>query len=203
MSDEAATSSSDFSRIYCWAMLLVSGFLGYMLWKSSSEASAYELANKGARNVFGSTEASAQQEAKPTQIRFLGVGVLKYVETYKAATLKGSTAGGIDIPLDKVRERAKAIGLEVFQYNQESPNKNQAKGYVETSLPIVFDKTDLLRLATFLYNFEASSTNMRILEVKWDLLPEKENPAVPGPGYLIQRPSVKIGIRRPITAKDR
>lgn len=202
MSDEAAPSS-DFSRIYCWAMLLVSLFLGYMLYASTREANAFEQANELAKVAFGGAEPSPQQEAKPTQIRHLGVGVLKYIETFKAATLKGSTAGGVDIPIEKVRERARALGLEVFQYNTESPNKNQAKGYVETSLPIVFEKTDLLHLATFLYNFEVSSTSMRILEVKWDLLPEKENPAVPGPGFNIQRPSVKIGIRRPIAGRER
>ena len=67
--------------------------------------------------------------------------------------------------------------------------------------------TDLRRefdhLAKFLYNFEGSSTNLRTLEVKWDLLPEKDNSPTTSPGHLIQRPQVKIGVRRPITAKDR
>ena len=202
MADEAATSS-DFSRIYCWAMLLVSLFLGYMLFRSTTEANAFEQANDLAKIAFGGPEPSAQQDAKPTQIRHLGVGVLKYIETFKAATLKGSTAGGTDIPNEKVRERAQTLGLKVWNYGQESSTKNQAKGYVETSLPVTFEMTDLEHLAKFLYNFEASSTNMRILEVKWDLLPEKENPPVPGPGFLIQKPFVKIGIRRPIAGKER
>lgn len=202
MADEAA-SSSDFSRVYCWAMLLVSLFLGYMLFRATAEANAYAQANELSKIAFGGPEASPQQEAKPTQIRHLGVGVLKYIETFKAATLKGSTAGGVDIPNEKVRERALALGLKVWNYGQESPSKNQVKGYVETSLPVTFEMTDLDHLAKFLYNFEASSTSMRILEVKWDLLPEKENPAVPGPGFLIQKPFVKIGIRRPIAGKDR
>lgn len=203
MADAAPSASSDFSRVYCWAMLLVSLFLGWMLWKTSKEATAYEVANENAKSLFGGTEPSPQQEAKPTQIRFLGVGILKYVETYKAATLKGSQAGGVDIPIEKVRERATAVGLNVSQINAESVTKNQSKGYLETSLSIVFEKTDLERLSKFLYNFEQQSTNMRILEVRWDLLPEKENPPNPGPGHLIQRPTVKIGIRRPIAKTDR
>ena len=200
MADDAAPSS-DFSRIYCWAMLLVCAFLGYMLWKTTDEAQAYELANENSKNASGGAEPSVNQENKPTQIRFLGVGILKYIETYKAATLKGTST--LDIPIEKVRERAKLLGLEVYQYNPESPTKNSAKGYVETSLPIVFEKTDLDHLAKFLFNFEGSSTNLRTLEVKWDLLPEKDNSPTSTPGHLIQRPQVKIGVRRPITAKDR
>ena len=201
MADDAVPSS-DFSRIYCYAMLLVSAFLGYMLFRTSSEASAYEIANESAKNSFGGAEPSAIQEVKPTQIRFLGVGILKYIETYKAATLKGATT--VDIPFDKVKERAHVLGLEVNQYvDGGPPTKNAAKGYEESTLNVTFEKTDLAHLATFLYNFEVSSTNLRTLEVKWDLLPEKENPPTTSPGHLIQRPTVKIGLRRPITAKSK
>lgn len=198
---EPEASSSDFSRVYCWAMLLVSAFLGYMLFKASKEADAFALANDAAKGVFGSPEPSPKQEDKPTQIRFLGVGILKYIETYKAATLKGTST--LNIPLEKVKERANLLGLQAYQWGQETDNKNSAKGYVETFLPVTFEKTDLDHLAKFLYNLEGSSTKLRTLEVKWDLLPEKENPPTPGPGHLIQRPQVKIGVRRPITAKDR
>ncbi len=201
MADEAAPSS-DFSRIYCYAMLLVSAFLGYMLWKTSKEASAYERANESAKNAFGGPEPSANQELKPTQIRFLGVGILKYIETYKAATLKGG--GSVDIPIDKVKVRAASLGLTVYQYQGDSaPTKNQIKGYEESTLTVTFERTDLDHLAAFLYNFEQSSTSLRTLEVKWDLLPEKENNPTTTPGYLIQRPTVKIGLRRPLAAKTR
>lgn len=199
MADDAAPSS-DFSRIYCYAMLLVSAFLGYMLWKTAKDASAYETANESAKNFFGSADPSPSQEVKPTQIRFLGVGILKYIETYKAATLKGPAT--VDIPVEKVKERAKILGLEVYQYAGDNiPTKNAAKGYEESTLNVTFEKTDLNHLATFLYNFEVSSTNLRTLEVKWDLLPEKENPPSTTPGYLIQRPTVKIGLRRPLAGR--
>lgn len=198
--DEKAPSS-DFSRVYCWAMLLVSAFLGWMLWTKTGEARALETASESAQNVFGSKDPSALQENRPDQIRFLGVGILKYIETFKAATLKGTST--LDIPVEAIRNRAKALGLDVVQYNPENPTRNAAKGYVETSLPIVFDKTDLDHLAKFLFNFEGSSTNLRTLEVKWDLLPEKDNPPTTTPGHLIQRPQVKIGVRRPISRDER
>ena len=201
MADDAAPSS-DFSRIYCYAMLLVSAFLGFMLWKTAKEASAYEIANESAKNAFGGPEPSSSQEVKPTQIRFLGVGILKYIETFKAATLKGPTT--VDIPVDKVKVRATSMGLSARQWQGDSaPTKNPMKGYEESVLAVTFEKTDLQHLAGFLYNFEQSSTNLRTLEVKWDLLPEKENNPSSSPGHLIQPPFVKIGLRRPLSAKSK
>ena len=69
---------------------------------------------------------------------------------------------------------------------------------------VIFEPTDLERLSTFLFNLESSGPKLRILDVRWDLRPDKENPYVPGkdPGYLIGAPTVKIGLRKPLTKES-
>lgn len=195
--DGAPKKSGDFLRLYVVVMALMAGVLGWFWWNHEGEADEYVKANERARSVFGDGPAgSAATDARPTTIRALGVGVLKYLGTSAGA---GKTEEGINIPAQTIRDRAEGVGLKVREIAAETSNKNAAKRYEEISVNVVFEPADLEALAKFLYNIEATSPNLRILEFRWDLKPEKENPVVPGSqaGHLINRPNVKIGFRRP------
>ena len=201
--DDAATAappkSGDFVRVYVIVMALMACVLGWFWWRHEAEADEFAKANERARSVFGDGPAgSAANDARPTTIRALAVGVLKYLGTSAGA---GKTEEGINIPAQTIRDRAEGIGLKIREIAAETSNKNAAKRYEEISVTVTFEPADLDALAKFLYNIEATSPNLRILDFRWDLKPEKENQVVPGsqPGHLINRPQVKIGFRRPYT----
>jgi hypothetical protein len=199
MATDAPKGSSDFLRFYVIVLGLFAAVLGYFLWRLNGERREYETANAQARAIFGGPDAAATPaDQRPTTVRGLAIGVQKYLATYKAATVKTSD-NGPPIPMTLIADRAGGMGLVVQNRNDQPPSRNQAKRYEELSTMITFEPTDLERLAKFLYNLEASSTQIRVLDVRWELRPEKENPPVPG--YLITRPQVKIGFRRPIAGR--
>ena len=72
-----------------------------------------------------------------------------------------------------------------------------------TPVTVQFEGTDLENFSKFLYNVETNSTKIRVLELKWDLLSEKDNPIQPGsqPGNRIGPPTAKFGFRRPIARR--
>jgi hypothetical protein len=127
--------------------------------------------------------------------------VSKYLATYREATVKTADTGP-SIPRQLIADRAAGVGLQIQTIAGEQENRNNAKRYVETSVTVTFEPTDLERLVKFMYNME-SDPRIRILDVRWELRPDKENPYEPGVpgkyGNAITRPQVKIGFRRPLT----
>lgn len=199
MADTEPKAPSDVLKLVVIGLALTAAALGYILYRFQGEKQAYEAANAQARAVFGGADAvPPAADQRPTTIRELAVGVLKYLATYKAATVKTSD-NGPPIPMTMISDRATGMQLTISGSNPQPPTKNQAKRYEELSTTITFEPTDLERLAKFLYNLEASSTQIRVLDVRWELRPEKENPDKPG--FLITRPQVKIGFRRPLAGK--
>ncbi len=204
MAEEPAKGQSDFLRLYVIVMLVMAGVLAYFLWTLNKERKDYEDANASARAVFGSSDVAPTGGDQRATIRSLAVGVQKYLATFKEATVKAAD-GGLGIPIETIKDRATGMGLETQGIVPDQSSKNQAKRYEEISSTFTFSPTDLQKLARFLYNVEASSTRFRILDVRWELRTDKENPYAPGSqfGNLITRPQVKIGFRRPITGGPR
>lgn len=204
MSDEAAERPGDFLRLYSIAMALLACVLGWLLFTQTKQKNAYAEANANARGIFGPPETTPRELEKPSTIRSLAVGIKKYLGTYKEATLK-SNDQAYPIPMTKISDRAEGFNLKVVNTLEAKPVQYPSKGYEEYTTTVTFEATNLFDLARFLYNFEQQSTQMRILELKWDLKPERENPYAPpiSPGHLVQRPTVRIGVRRPITSRTR
>lgn len=202
--DEAPPSgSSDFLKMYVIGGLLLSAVLGYFLWKANQEKKAYEDANATARAIFGSAESiPPPSDQRPNTIRGLAVGVEKFLATYKEATFK-ATDGGPDIPMKTIEDRAGGLNLQVQSVANSAPQKNAAKRYEEVASTITLKPTDLEHLAKFLFNIESTSTRFRIIDFRWELRPDKDNPYSEGApsGHLITAPQIKIGFRRPITGR--
>jgi hypothetical protein len=196
-----AKSSGDFVKTYVIVMGLLALVLMYVCWQQTSKRAAFEEANARAEAIFGGATLPASQIEKPTTIRGLAVGIQKFLQTYDQAKVKPGEKEGIPIKL--IRDRAEAMGLAIRQITPENSTPNRQRGYDEISTTITFEPTDLERLANFLYNLEdtGGNTKLRILDVRWDLKSDKDNPYQPGsaPGYLINAPTVKIGLRKPIT----
>ena len=127
----------------------------------------------------------------------------KYLETYEM-TKPGKDGEKDSIPITMIRQRADGMQLSIRSISPVVATPNRQKGYEELSTTVIFEPTDLERLSTFLFNLESSGPKLRILDVRWDLRPDKENPYVPGkdPGYLIGAPTVKIGLRKPLTKES-
>ena len=199
-----AKSSGDFVKTYVIVMGLLAGVLVYVCYNVSSKKAAFEEANARAEALFGPERLPASQEEKPTTIRALAVGIQKFLQTYEQAKVKPGEKEGIPIKL--IRDRAEAMGLAIKGITPEASTPNRQRGFDEISTTITFEATDLERLANFLYNLEdtGGNTKLRILDVRWDLKSDKDNPYQPGtaPGYLINAPTVKIGLRKPITKES-
>ena len=133
-------------------------------------------------------------------IALLLAGTLQGLAAFTATVKTADT--GPSIPRQLIADRAGGVGLQIQTIAGEQTNKNNAKRYEETSVTVTFEPTDLDRLVKFMYNME-SDPRIRILDVRWELRPEKENPYEPGVpgkfGNAITRPQVKIGFRRPLT----
>lgn len=203
----ADAKRSDVVRTYVWVMAVFALVFGVAYWRFASIRDSYREANEEAPRVFGTERPAGAQvspDARPTTISSLAVGILKYLQTYKEAKVKPEEGGG-RIPIQLVRDRASGVGMNIKTTPQEQTNPVRSKGYDEVYASFGFEPTDLERLATFLYNFEVSTTKYRVLELRWDLRTEKENPIVPGVsfGNAIQGPQVKIGYRRPIAGTVR
>jgi hypothetical protein len=194
----APKGGGDFLKTYVIGMALVAVVLGVFCWKLKGDKEAYEAANAKAEAILGGGTVAPGEADKPTTIRALAVGIHKYVQTYKEA--RPAAESGPGIPGKLIRERAEALGLAIRQFGQEQTTPVRSKGYEEVSATITFDPTNLEILATFLINLERTSRKIRVLDVRWDLRPDKENPYAPGkdPGHQIQAPQVKVGFRRPI-----
>jgi hypothetical protein len=198
---DAPVKKSDFVKTYVWGMGLIALVLAVAWFKVSRDRDAFHRANEAAPVVFGKAHAEGAplSELRPTTVTSLALGILKYLHTYKDARIKPEDMGK-GIQIQPIRDRAQGAGLSLKNIPQEQSNPMRAKGYEEVYATFMFEPTDLDRLAQFLYNFEISS-RLRVLELRWDLRPDKENPLVPGVswGHLIQSPNVKIGYRRAIS----
>lgn len=202
--DEGAEGKQpgDFLRFFVIVMALMAGVLAWVWRRTEAEAAALETANLQARAIFGEEAASGPKSAgdeRPRTITGLGVGVLQYLATNRDA---GKDRGGQAIPVAVIRDRLQGAGLKSPTIGQENVTKFQgAKRFEEVSVSVTIDPCDLDSLSTFLYNVEQASPIYRILEFRWELRPDKENPYAPGKdfGHLITRPTVKIGFRRPLT----
>jgi hypothetical protein len=205
--DETPKGGGDFVRLYVIVMAVMALVLGYLLWRTNGEKQEFERANALAKAQFGAADAPATaDDARPTTIAAFAVGVNKYLATYREATVKAADTGPA-IPVQTIKDRATGMGLQIQTIGGEQTNRNNAKRYEEISSTVTFDPTDLERLTKFMFNIEASSTRFRILDVRWELRGDKENPYEPGVpgkfGNAIQRPQVKVGFRRPIAGSGR
>jgi hypothetical protein len=193
-------SPGEFVRVYVVVMALMAAFLGWLWWHNDAQADDYRKANDAAKTIFGEGPAGQPFPDRPTTIRQLAVGAIKYLATKKEA---GKASGdGTLIPVQTLSDREKFSNLTAQNTGNEQIVKNPAKRYEEISVAITFEPTNLNDLAHFLYNIEQSSALFRILSFDWDLkMPEKDNPIVAGSQYgnLTTRPHVKVGFRRPST----
>jgi hypothetical protein len=200
--DDAAGEGTDPLKIYVILMAVLAVVLGVFVYTTTSSRSAFERANAQSEAIFGGPVTAPGQEDRPTTIRSLAIGVQKYLQTTKESKNKIGE-GGAAIPVVGIRNQAGVMNLPIKLFDAERVTPNPSKGYEEVSVTVQFEGTDLETFSKFLYNLESSSTKIRVLEVKWNLLSEKDNPIQPGvsPGNRIGAPTAKFGFRRPISAR--
>jgi hypothetical protein len=200
--EDEADEGTDPLKIYVIFMCVLAVVLGVFLVRASSERAAFERANAQAETVFGPPTTAPGQDDRPTTIRSLAIGIQKYLQTTKDAKNKIGDSSS-SIPVQKIRDLAAAMNLTIKLFDTERITPNPSKGYEEVSVTVQFEATNLDDFSKFLYNLESSSTKIRVLELKWALMPEKDNPVQPGqmPGNRILSPTAKFGFRRPIARK--
>ncbi len=113
-------------------------------------------------------------------IRAFAMGMLEYLATNRDAR-KGE-GGGAGIPTSVIRDRLQGVGLKSTQIGKE--HLNQYQGWLYAAVRKGLDQRDdqpaMPRLATSVPAVEQSSPIFRILDVKWELRAERENPYNPG-----------------------
>jgi hypothetical protein len=189
---------SDLVKVYVILFALFSAGLGWFVWKGNKDRAAYESARAVAEQWFTSKPEARQKDGTPTTIYDLGTDILRYLETYQAAQLKSGE--GVELPLTQIETRARAAGLELGASGGVSRVENARSKYVEyaSGFTMKGEVPNLENFVKFLYNLEATSTSIRVLELSWNLAPEAKNP-VP-PGNAVNQPNFKLGVRRPLTA---
>lgn len=200
--DDAPAEGSDPLKIYVILMCVLAAVLGVFLIRTMSELKGFERANAQAETVFGGPVTGAGQDDRPTTIRSLAIGIQKYLQTTKDSKNRIGDSSS-SIPVQQIRDKATGMGLTIKGIDTERITPNAGKGYEEVSVTAQFESTDLEHFVLFLYNLESSSTKIRVLELKWDLMAEKDNPVQPGqsPGNRILGPTAKFGFRRPLAAR--
>lgn len=200
-----ARKPSDWVRLYVLAMGLFTLVFAAAWVKWASDRNAFREANATAAAVFGTARPAGVPlpvgDDRPTTVTGYALGVLKYIVTWKDAKVKPGEGG--DIPLQLVKDTASGHGLGIRSTPSPQTQKVTTKDgrkYEEVSATFIFDQTNLRSLADFLYDFERKTTKFRVLDLRWSLKPDKENPVVQGVsyGHLIQQPTVKIGFRRAV-----
>jgi uncharacterized protein YggE len=199
---EEASEGTDPLKLYVIFMGVLAAVLGFFLIKTSNDRAAFERANAQAEAIFGGAVTAPGQEDRPTTIRSLAIGIQKYLQTTKEAKNKIGDSSS-SIPVQQIRNQAQSLNLSIRNFDTERITPNPSKGYEEVSVTVQFEATDLANFSTFLYNLESSSTKIRVLEFKWDLLSEKDNPIQPGVqfGHRTGPPTAKFGFRRPIARR--
>jgi hypothetical protein len=200
--EDVAAESTDPLKIYVIFMGVVAAVLVFLVVRTTTDRKAFEKANAQSQAIFGGPLTEPGQDERPTNIRTLAIGIQKYLQTFKEAKNKMGDSSS-SIPVNVIRNIADGMGLSIKQIDRENVIPNGAKGYEEVSVTVQFETTDLERFANFLYNLESSSTKIRVLELKWGLMGDRDNPVQPGvsPGNRIQVPTAKFGFRRPIARK--
>jgi hypothetical protein len=192
----ADKKGSDLVKVYVILFALFAALLGYFVVRFNGERADYAAARADAERLFTSKPEARTKEGIPTTIYDLGADILRYLETYQSAQLKSGE--GVELPLTEISNRAKGSGLDLGPSGGVSRVENARDRYVEyTSTFTLKEVPNLENFAKFLYNLEASSTSIRVLELSWTLQPEAKNP-VP-PGNAINQPNFRLGVRRPMT----
>jgi hypothetical protein len=187
---------SDLVKVYVILFALFSAALGWLVFRFNGERSAYESARRDAERLFTSKPEVRLKDGTPTTIYDLGTDILRYLETYQSAQLKSGE--GTELPLKEIADRARGAFLELGPSGGVSRVENARDKYVEyTSTFSMKEVPNLENFATFLYNLEASSTSIRVLELSWSLQPQTKNPVPPGNAIL--QPTFRLGVRRPLS----
>lgn len=193
--DAAPKGKGDFLKTYVLVMAFIAIVLGVLWWKLDAERRDYEQAVALAPRRFGTPDAITRPgDGRPNTIAGLGVDILKYLETYKAARPEGDI---IKIPKETITDRVSARNLRIKGMSDNVDENNKLR-YVEFSTLVTLDQVGALdeeNFAALLYNLEIIDTRMRILDLLWTLRPDKENPYPPG--NAIQNVTFRIGFRKP------
>jgi hypothetical protein len=192
----AERKGSDLVKVYVVLFALFSAGLGYLLLRFNSQRAEYEQARLESERLLTSRPEARQRDGTPTTVYDLGKDILQFLETYQAAALKSGETGSV-LPLGEITERARAAFIEIPTSTPVQQQPNNAKRYVEYSSTFTAKPVpNLENFAKFLYNLEASSTSIRVLELNWTLDPKAPYP----PGNAILQPTFRLGVRKPMTS---
>jgi hypothetical protein len=192
----ADKKGSDLVKLYVILFAVFSAALGVFLVKMTAKKNAFREARIDARRLLTIAGPGARPRGgPPTTIVDTGLDILKYLETYQSAQLK-SGEGSI-LPMKDIQDRIQGANLTFQNATGLDPVTNAAKKYVQYSSTITLREAhNLENFATLLFNIEATSTSIRVLELNWSLKPEKDNPYPPG--NAIASPTFRLGVRRPL-----
>lgn len=198
MADASADrKGSDLVRVYVILFALFSAVLAYFVFHYDSRRAKYAAARVEAERLLTSNPSDRDSKGTPVRIYDLGTDILRFLETFHSAQLKSNE--GAELPLKEISDRAKAAFVDLGASSGVSRSVNAGKKYVEYhSQFTVREVPSLDNFVKFLYNLEASSTSIRVLDLSWQLQPIAKNPYPPG--NAISQPTFRLGVRQPLSA---
>ena len=195
---EPVKKSGDPLKYYCIVFGLLILVVGFVYFKLKAELKDYKTANVYAEKVLtGKGLPTTDSRERPNKFSELALGVDNMVKGYAQAVGGSGEGSVIGISQGTMDEAAREAKVKIFSQNAERRDENKGKGYLDIYREFIYEPTTLENLIALVFNVEELG-RYRVTEVRWALRDEKNNSAPPY--TLIQKPSIKVSFRRPLTS---
>lgn len=195
---ESPKKSGDPLKYYCIVFGLLILVVGFVYFKLRNELKDYKAANRYAEKYLtGKGLPATDSRERPNKLADLALSIDNMVKGYAQAVGGGGDGGVIGISETTMKRAEDQAKVRRFSGAAERRDENKSRGYLDIYREFVYEETTLENLIALMFNVEELG-RYRVTEVRWALRDEKNN-AEP-PFTLIQKPSIKVSFRRPLTS---
>ena len=194
-----AKKSGDPLKYYCIVFALLIVVVGFVWFKLRGQLRDFKAANVYAEKLLtGKGLPEFDSRERPNRLDALALSVDNMVKGYAEAVGGGGdgTGDSSTIQLTALRRAEDTAKVAVKRSGNEQRAENKPKGYLDVWVENNYEETTLENLITLVYNIEEVG-RYRVTDLRWQL---REKGNTEPPFTLIQRPTVRIGFRRPLTS---
>jgi hypothetical protein len=193
--DVDLAQKGDHLKYYCIVFGVLVVVIAVVAFQQKSRLTEYREANAFAdRLLTGQGMAPTTAEGRPNRIADLAVEVEKFVQGYKKSVGDQQTGEGISNAM--MKQAAFSVSMRQKSAGAEADEPNRGKGYRTRSREFTYEDANLEQFSTLAWNIEALG-RYRVFEMRWKLQDAKSNSQPPY--NMLQRPTLKVGYRQPLT----
>jgi hypothetical protein len=185
----------DHLKYYCVVFGILVVVIAVVAFQQKGTLEEYRKANVFAERLLtGRGMPEKTIEGRPNKIADLAIEVEKFVQGFKKSV--GTQAGTEGISVKQMETAAFNVNMKQKSAGAENDEPNRGKGFRTRSRDFTYESATLEQLTTLAWNIEALG-RYRVFEMRWKLADKKENSKPPY--NLVNRPSIKVGYRQPLT----